>query len=183
MSSERRWSRFPERIRRPPRLSRIPSFLREAGGIAVHPSMLGRMRSHYLATIGTTGHWVRTTFVATTPSYWELIGNFFGSGPIACYPSHIPPRNPGLLPGIPVKRQWELQWFRYLPNTQVRLVTWRKHGAHFPPFDNINLNREDVGDVSRARASDRFRSDRLDALTHSPPARRAEAPGARSRAA
>ena len=33
-----------------------PPFLREAGGIAVHPSMLGRMRSHYLATIGTTGH-------------------------------------------------------------------------------------------------------------------------------
>jgi hypothetical protein len=39
-----------------PRLSRIPSFLREVGGIAVHPSMPGRMRSHYLATIGTTGH-------------------------------------------------------------------------------------------------------------------------------
>jgi hypothetical protein len=24
------------------------------------------LRPHYLATIGTTGHWVRTTFVATT---------------------------------------------------------------------------------------------------------------------
>jgi hypothetical protein len=26
------------------------------GGIAVRPSMSGRMRSHYLAIIGTTGH-------------------------------------------------------------------------------------------------------------------------------
>jgi hypothetical protein len=70
MRSERRLSRFPERIRRPPRLSRMPSFLREVGGIAVHPPMLGRIRSHYLATIGTTGHFNLVERDGFEPSVW-----------------------------------------------------------------------------------------------------------------